>query len=667
MVATTDNRSATYTPVLDVRQNVGRFREVTMKRIGESILLMILLSYTLYASEWSGIRDGVVHIRTSTSITNVTVTWRNVWAADGHDECLYLQTQNGRLLKRVAIPAAKINGTAVLSLSAPGDYLLSIPGYSFRAYSVSAPTGCSLLFEPTIHHPSIQTNGALRWYFKLDRAGSFVLHAKDHRGAHSVNLTGPDGIQRTLILRDAKSIPYREHDSLIVRDAAAGEWQIGVDNAAKLAIWLDGCANIFAAPGDPWWIPRADTGSADISVSPVQCGITTRLAALLPERELPNFAYDSLRALGIEAATYYLQQSHHGSLLLQKFKSWHHAYRAHLGIGASHGILQTLPPIKGGFDSSALPMMRALAQRDTTETFFIALADEPNTLMNDPASFIPIVKAAASAAGKRPILAIAESAGFLNGPMAGDAVKRRGYDWDKAILAKCDTAIGALTWHEWNIHDLPATEFYHRSIDSAWALSHRYPGGASRKLMITQTNIACGGDFSPAQQDGFYAALWYASVIAQCNQTGKLSFLGWFPAVDDDHHRKGFMTWNGVALRIKPVGRAAALAASVLLPNALTCTSSAFEVDVASSCSADQQTLALLLVNKGKRVEKTVVSIDLPKPLRQHSLKVDIIRLEASGSSRPDYPLLAPALSPKIRINLPPESITGITLRQSGL
>jgi hypothetical protein len=637
-----------------------------MKRIAVSLVLLTWTALASCASGWSGIRDGVIHIRTTSSNTAVTVTWRGVWAADGHDECLYLQTQNGRLLKRVAIAAASVNGTAGLRLTTPGDYLLSIPGYSFRAYSVSAPAGCSLLFEPTIHHPSIQTNGPLRWYFKLDRAGQFVLHAKDHRGARSVHLTGPDGIQRTLALRDANSIPYREHDSLIVQDAAAGEWQVGVDNAAKLSIWLGGCPNIFAATGDPLWIPRADTGSADISISPVKCGITTRLAALLPQRELPDFAYDSLRALGIEAATYYLQESRHGNLLYQKFSSWHHAYRVHLGIGASHGILQTLKPLKGGFDTSALPMVRALARSDTTDTFFIALADEPNT-QNDLASFVPIFKTAAGAAGKKPILAIAESAGFLNGPMTGDAVRRRGYDWDTAILAKCGSAIGALTWHEWNIRDLPATEFYHRSIDSAWALSHRYPGGASRRLMITQTNIACGGDFSPAQQEGFYAALWYASVIAQCNQAGKLSFLGWFPAVDDDHHRKGFMTWDGVVLRVKPVGRAAALAASVLLPNALTCSSSAFEVDVASSCSVDEQTLALLLVNKGKRVQKTVVSIDLPKPLRQHSLKVDIARLEASGSSRPDYPLIAPALSPKIRINLPPESITGITLRRSGL
>jgi hypothetical protein len=638
---------------------------MVMQRIAASILLLILLSFTAYASEWSGIRDGVIHIRVTAPNKNVTVTWRGIWAADGHDECLYLQAQNGRLLKRVAIAAASVNGSTSLSLSEPGDYLLSIPGFSFRAYTVKAPSGCSLLFEPTIHHLSFLSNGQFRWYFKIDKAGSFVLHAKDHKGAHSVHLTGPDRIDRTLTLRDHNSIPHCEHDSLIVRDAAAGEWQVVVDNAAKLAIWLDGCPNIFAAQGDPWWIPRADTGFADISISSVRCGITTRLAALLPQRDLPDFAYDSLRALGIEAATYYLQQSHYGSLLLQKFKSWHHAYRAHLGIGVSHGILQTFPLFKGGLDTSSLPMVRALARSDTADTFFIALADEPNTQMNGPASFIPVVKAAAGATGKRPILAIAESAGFLNGPHIGDAVSRRGYDWDAAILAKCGASIGALTWHEWNIHDLPATEFYHRSVDSAWALSHRYPGGESRKLMITQTNIACGGDFSPAQQDGFYAALWYASVIAQCNQTGKLSFLAWFPAVDSDYLRKGLMTWDGVVLGIKPVGRAATLAASVLLQNALSCNSSAFEVDVASSCSTDEKTIALLLVNKGKRIQKTVVSIDLPKPLCQHSLKVNISRLEASGNSRPEYPIITPSRSSKISINLPPESITGITLNRS--
>jgi hypothetical protein len=626
------------------------------------VAIALVCAFTVaHTAEWSGIRCGIVHLRTSKPVA-ATVRWSNVWAAEGHDEVLYLQAQNGNLIKRIAIPAAKVDGNAVLNLPAAGDYCLTIPGYSFRLYAISAPAGCVLEFEPTIHHPSIQPTGLLQWRFKVDRSGPLTLHAKDHNGAPAVRLIGPDNKEFLLPLRPVKSIPYREHDSLVVADAAAGEWRVVVDKPAKMAIWLTGCPNIFAAQTDSLWTPHVDTGTAEIAVSSNICGVTPRLASLLPERDLPAFAYDSLRAVGIESANYYLQQNRHGDSLVNRFTRWDKAYRKNLGIGVSHGILQTFPPLLAKVDTSAAPMVRALSRLDGNDTFFVAIADEPNFTMPSPATFVPALSAAVAAAGSRPIMAIPESAGFLNGPMATDAAQRRGRDWAATLLTKYGISCGALTWHEWNIRDLAATEFYHRSIDSAGALSKRYPGGASRRLMITQTNIACGADFSPAQQEGFYAALWYASVIAQCAATGKLAFLGWFPAVDDDHHRKGLMSWDGIHLRIRPVGRAAAIAAHALLPIALNCTSQAFEVDGAASRSSGGDSLAILLVNKGPRIHKTSVTIDLSAPLSKKALQVEMIRLEESGLSKPTYPPLARAAVQKLTFNLPPGSITAIVL-----
>ena len=101
------------------------------------LLLSSLPSLSL-ALEWSGIRDGAVHVW-PTREELLHIEWSPAWQADANQEQLYLQRGNGQLVQRFAIPAEEVQGRREWRIKPDDD-----------GYRLVGTYGPGEIFRPTI-------------------------------------------------------------------------------------------------------------------------------------------------------------------------------------------------------------------------------------------------------------------------------------------------------------------------------------------------------------------------------------------------------------------------------------------------------------------------------------------------------------------------------------
>lgn len=586
-----------------------------------TLTLMVLLwgGYALADTvSWGMLRDGDLHLATDRE-TTLTLRWQPAWQADANQEQLYLLNGQGKLVEQIDVAPEQAYGMHQLPLvPLDGDYRLSVPGYSFRAWRVDVPEQVNVLFEPVKLHFSCEVGSGAELYFRVSAGQRAVLAGKFHGGVDTLVATRlSDGNQVRLPLRQYER--YWEFDSTPLPESAQNEiWRLGLSGRGKAAFWLDGTDNLFALNALHLRALQQPRGQVVLDLGAGIRGRTPELGVALPYVDPPTASHQALRELNLTAATYYsfvdvLPEQPHREI------GYRRLYDEQFGLATSVTLLagtgrravldadqQTLTGLSAWLDDSA-----ALGEG----RHYLGLADEPNLNYPDYSSFSRYfgrMLAAlrddprAEAAGVRIVAPV--SSRWLDGPFRPGSRHRRGVDWAERILQQYGSDIDALAWHEWMVRDLLATRRYRQSVEASVRLVGLDAQGRPRKaLLLDQTNISSGAALSPYEQDTHFAALWWASVVINASQDGWLSLLSWFQAADEPDYPKGMLRVDAAGRFFpKPVARAQAFLARHWLPQVRELDNSAFEVDALAMEGGQRR--AILGVNKVRREQQVQVT-----------------------------------------------------------
>ncbi|MDR1888043.1 MAG: hypothetical protein LBQ81_01435 [Zoogloeaceae bacterium] len=567
------------------------------------------------AMEWSAIRDGSLYLRADRAET-LQVRWNAAWQAEANREQIYLLKGDGSLQEQLDIHADKTQGEHDFALKPDGaDYRLGIPGYSFRNYRVRHDDAIAAQFEPAKVHFSVDAPRDAELYFRVAANKSAILNGKHHGGVSALQATRlSDATTVRLNLQsharygafDRVSLPVSRQDEI---------WRLKLEGQGKAAFWLDGVANLFAQKAEHLHPLRQTPGHVTLRLKENVLGPTPKLGVALPYAMLPEAVLDSLEILKPQAATFYsfgdaLARNPGREVPLRRLYVERFGIKHDITLLANterRAVLTADPQTLNGINIWLADRIK----QNSGGRHYLAFADEPNLNYPDYASFSRYCDAllawtaretqkiqAARAAGVR--IAEPASSRFLDGPFHDDAARRRGIDWARDLLKKYDKNIDAVAWHEWMTRDLFATRRYRDNVLAAAQLVGRDVDGRPRKaLLIGQTNISSGSSISPYQQEGQFAALWWASVVINAAQDGLLDMLNWFPAIDDAGHPKGMMRENGA---LRPVGLAQAFIRRHWLPQVEALDNDAFEVDALAMRDVGRR--SLIGVNKSVRVQQ---------------------------------------------------------------
>ncbi|WP_144930118.1 MULTISPECIES: hypothetical protein [unclassified Pseudomonas] len=593
-------------------------------------LWALTLSAQGASMSWTGIRDGSLYLQTDRP-DSVTVRWVPAWQANANSEHLYLLDGQGRLVGKRLIKKVQERGEQQWPLL-PGaaSYRLEIPGYSFRRYSVEHDARTQALFAPAKVHFSVETHDGDELYFKVAPGEQAVLAGKFHGGVRSLRARRvADGKQLQLNLKPYPA--YWQFDQIALPVANVEQtWRLQLQGNGKAAFWLDGTANLFAQ--DPAHLQplRQDPGQARLKLYGDVLGTTPKLGAYLPYVVPPPSTYPAIEALKPQAASYYSLVD-----IIADRPDYENKFRRL--YQDRFGITQDVTLLAGSARKADLQAdrvsnnglqnwLKATQALGGKGIHYLSFADEPNLNYPDFASYQQVfesmvdqVRATPANARTGVRITIPPSSRFTNGPLAENAVDRRGIDWARRLLAKHDDQIDALAWHEWMIRDLLATRVYRHSVRQAARLVGLDNNGRPRKvLLLDQTNMSSGSSLSPYDQETHYAALWWTSVVINASADGWLDMLNWFMLADEPEYPKGMMRLlDNQRFELKPVGLAQQFIQQHWLNQVLRLDNDAFEVDALAMATDAKR--SLLGVNKSTRPQQ--VSLDgVPCPQAQAEL-----------------------------------------------
>jgi hypothetical protein len=576
-------------------------------------LLVVGLQPLAHGLEWSGIRDGALHLKPAAD-EPLQIAWEPAWQADGNEERLYLQDSTGKLLQRFDIPAHEQRGTRRWPLhTASSGYRLEIPGYSFRLYQIRHGDKTASLFEPVKTHFSMEAGRDQTLYFRVPAGVSVQLGGKHHGGVHALTAERlSDKHQVHLQLQRHALYPRSDLVNLPV-STQEQIWRLRLLGKGKAAFWLDGTDNLFAQRPEHLYQPSQPPGRVGLALHNKVLGPTAKLGVALPY-SLPEDA-TLLGTLRPQAAGHYsfVNVMARNPQHEQRFRP---LFRHKYGIANDITLLAKTGRV-ADLDFDATSRAGLQAWLDSTSrlgaggTHFLSMADEPNLNYSSYSRFADYFRAMAErvrahpdahAAGIR--IAIPASSRLVNGPTMTDSRNRRGIDWAKRLLDEHEPLIDALAWHEWMVRDLRATDWYRYSVRQAADLVGLDEQGRPRKaLLIDQTNLSSGNTISHYEQDTQFAALWWASVAIQSSADGLLDMLNWFLLADDDGHFKGMLRLDATGnYSLRPVGHAMNFMQRYWGDDVLLLDNDAFEVDALASRSGKQ--LNLLGVNKVDRLQR---------------------------------------------------------------
>lgn len=540
---------------------------------------------------------------------------------------------------------------------------MEVPGASFRFYQLQIPGNHSSMLEPVKLHQSLQVDSGTSLYFKAPANRAFRLCGKNYGGPDGLIATALDGSGSIhLELPSYAENEYPRFDcTSILASANTRIYQLGFDGSGKISFWLDDIPNLFAQqPGQLFDLQPADAATQISIGAPI--GNAPAVGAALPFAEPPASSYSLLDGWGLKSTNFYFFQD-----TLEKNidadKRILDTYQNRFKLQNAVTILSNTgrQPLIEDTSATADFLQRYLKRRHEDgllNNAYVAFSDEPNLNYSDldefESQFVSLattLKQSADPAVRSTLIAAPQSSRFWNGPTRDDAASRRGSDMAERLLSQHYNLFDAISWHEWQIRDLIATDWYFDSINRAWQLMKRYQpaGQPEKKLIIGQTNISSGYSLSPYEQDSFFAALWWTSVVAQSARTGKLSSLVWFKAADDGLYNKGLVSLTSSGYDPKPASAAMSFVTAHLGERVLQTQSSHPELDAVATLDAGNS-LKVLGVNKGERVQH--LTLNLPRSVTS----IRLYTLNESGSQSTRLVIQ----NNRIQIDLPPRTLFAI-------
>lgn len=646
------------------------FRPGALLRVLTPLVLVSLpLSFAPLAQAdtlWPDLRDGVIHIRkTGAASLPLQLAWQGAWIPESQEERVYFQNPDGSLIRRVVITPDRVSGTeSVTTATTDGDYRVEIPGASFRFYQLLIPGTQASMFEPVKLHQSARVSSDNSFYFRVPANQTFMLCGKYYGGVDALTITPVSGGNPlSLSLTSYADNEYARYDSVSVPAASQERiFRLNFDGSGKISFWLDGIPNLFAQQAGELFALAPIDASTRISIGNA-AGEVPAVGAALPFAEPPTFTYSLLDEWAMQATSYYFFQDTLSNNL-DADKTFLTTYQTRFNLRKAVSILSNTgrQPLIEDTASTATFLQAYLKRRHEEGLLndaYIAFADEPNLNYSNVSEFedqfvtlATTIKHHSDPAISATRIAAPQSSRFWNGPTRDGAAERRGSDMAERLLANHYDLFDALSWHEWQVRDLIATDWYYDSITRAYQLMKRYQpaGQPEKKLVIAQTNISSGYSLSPYEQDTFFASLWWTSVVAQSARTGKLSSLIWFKAADDGLYNKGLVSLGSSSYTRKPASDAMRFVSRHLgTASALTSESNHPEVDAVGTLNS-QGLLQVLGVNKGEHRQQ--ITLTLTRSVRS----ITVSTLDESGSN--SYPLTVNA--DHVVLQVPPRTLFAI-------
>ncbi|MDR1798678.1 MAG: hypothetical protein LBR19_02150 [Bifidobacteriaceae bacterium] len=552
------------------------------------------------------VRAGRVWLKANAT-DQTAVTWKPIWLADANAERLYLVDGSGHLVEQRNIAATETSGSHTFQTSqAAADYLLAVPGYTFRGYAVTAGPNTAIQFEPPRVHVAADLPAGTELYFNVPANTSVALAGKYHDGITALKATRVQtGTSVSLTL--SQSLAYKDYNKVSVPTATTAQvWKLTFTGSGKVGFWLEGVSpGLFAPKAEYLHTLTYGSQSTTLTVLAGQAGQSPAVGVAVPYLVPPQASINLLSDLGIQSVSQY---SFVDRLATNPNRetAQRQVYTDQMGLTQDVTLLSATTGSRLTANSTTLTALDYwLADTKRLKaggTHYLAFADEPNLNYPDYATFkayfdtmLQRVEATAGVdqAGVR--IAAPASSRFTGGPFIDGAASKRGIDWASQLLATYGDRIDAVSWHEWMVRDLLATRQYRDTIQAAAALVGLDANGRPKKdLIISQTNISSGSSISAYEQDGEWAALWWASVVINSSADGLLTVLNWFQAADSESAAKGMLDINGTV--VKPVGYAQAFLARHWASTVYNLGNDGFDVDAVLLGDGDKR--ILLGVNK---------------------------------------------------------------------
>lgn len=564
---------------------------------------------------WPDIRDGSLYL-TPGQTDRLRLDWVGAWQSEANPEQVFLLDGQGRLAARRDIAADESRGEQLWPLATGhGSYRLDIPGYSFRRYRPAFSDSTQAQFAPARLHVSLQVEAGTQFYFQVNAGERAILAGKYHGGVSGLRAVRLDDGQALSLALAAQPAYWQYAQVSLPTSPRPQVWRLELQGSGKAAFWLDGTANLFAQRVADLQPLQQQPGRVDLRLGQQRLGPTAKLGLNLPYLLPPVASHPILDALRPRAAGFYsfvdvlARQPDYETAFRQ-------LYRERFGIQDDITLLAATGRRADLRDDSVSRQgleawLAASVGLGGAGRHYIAFADEPNlnyaSYDDFRAFFQQRLKQVEDYAGAREAgvrIAMPASSRLVNGPLADLSRERRGLDWARRLLDEFGPRIDALAWHEWMVRDLLATRVYRDTVRQAAALVGTDARGRPRKaLLLDQTNLSSGSTLSLYEQDGHYAALWWASVAINASADGLLDMLNWFQAADEPEYPKGMLqVLDPQRFVLKPVGLAQQFIQQHWLDEVLQLSNDAFEVDALAMARGPAR--SVLGVNKSERVQR---------------------------------------------------------------
>ena len=627
------------------------------------LFFLLLISINSFGYNYESLRDGKIYIRGGSNET-ITISYQEVWQASTHKDYVYLQSPTGELLETTELGFSDLNGDFTYSLNAgPGDYIITFPSYTYRAFTVTIPNNIKSVYEPPKFYMNCYvSNGFDEFYFYVPATtSSFKILGRKDLNSNADTLTLYDQnnefVTALYLPEHSYSGAYAPYNSYQENSPHSGFWKISIEHGSyneKVAFWLDDIPNYFCVDTAYYFIPVTDTGYSSIYASNIAGGAAIIGGALggNPVQEI----MDNVEFMGLESNNYYIDQNYrepvNDNADPNNFNwpafNWADDYRIGVYTGSPYNLemVSIFAPAEWlGSPVSSLYDMNEMAEfyeayliHHNVENqiglkYFTAI-DEPNLQNNyTMTGYAELV----SAIGQRKNssfypevrntkLLAPSSSNFTDATTTGEF----GAEWAEYIYQNYDENIDGINFHIWNQRDLLSAHLYRDEIIAAHNIiaNNDTDSDTLETIIIEQTNMNSGDGSSPYYVNTFYSSLWWTGVVCNAINTGYVTSINWFNTVDDYHHKKGLMYDDSNAYQLKPVGYATKFLIENKLDSVIVASSSHPEVDVLVTIDKSKTKCFIIASNKGKRLNICDLNVILPNGF-ENLFEVEVFKIDS--------------------------------------
>lgn len=623
-----------------------------------------------FSQTWGNVRDGVIYIKKTSTQSNlkstVAIGWSDAWISESQEDHVYFQSPGGDLIGRLDLNKDNTPGKYFFQLEERGDYRLEVAGANYRNITVSVKDDTATVFEPVKVHKSISLPRSGRLFFSVPKGKSFRFSGKRY-GALSKFYVKSTSSKKNYTVELNKKSYYWEYDHVVIPAADKKDvYEVTWNGSGKVSFWLDEIPNIFSLKKEHLFLPVLNAGAAKIDISNEIVGGSPHVGTALPYVYPPKEAWPAINSWGLKSANYYFFADDLKTSPKRDIR-FLDLYENTFDIRTSNSILANTgrDTVLKSTDSIKYRLSNYFKERHSLSLLsnnFVALADEPNLNYSSYEHFETYFSSIASFIKNHPDpmvantkLAVPQSSRFLNGPTRKGANERIGIHWAEKLIDNYGQWVDAISWHEWLVRDLIDTTRYTDAVTQASDLLEKYSEKLddSTALIIGQTNISSGLSLSPYEQETFFAALWWASVVIQSSLPGKLDQIMWFKAADDPVYKKGLIQISENGYVHKPVSQSMSFINNHLYPFVMNISNEHPDIDVLVTLSEDKTMASIFGVNKSKRDIRVDISLPVTGGIMKSSAfnKYGVVETD-----------IASATNRKLTGLIPKETIFSVTL-----